>query len=389
LKENKQKFQTGNVLTISITHMVHDIYSSFLAPILPLLIEKLSISYSMVGLLTVIQRIPSLLNPLVGIVADKISVRYLLIIAPSITAVSMSLLGVAPHYTALAILLFMMGIGASLFHVPSPVMIKEVAGARIGKGMSFYMFGGEAARSIGPLVILGAVSVWGLEGTWKLIPFGLLASFILYLRFRKIPISDKLKERKSEIGLFTTFKDHLPLFFSIGGIVFFNSLIKGSLTTFLPIFLTSEGETLWFSGIALSTLQLAGAVGTFTSGTISDRIGRKKTLLIMATVNPILLLSFIFANDLLRFPILLTLGLFLFASTPVLLALVNDTRSEHPSFINGIFMTVNFSFGAIGVFCVGLLADVFGLQTTYLIAACGGVFTLLFILISSNQGKTV
>jgi FSR family fosmidomycin resistance protein-like MFS transporter len=380
LKENKQKFQTGNVLTISITHMVHDIYSSFLAPILPLLIEKLSISYSMVGLLTVIQRIPSLLNPLVGIVADKISVRYLLIIAPSITAVSMSLLGVAPHYTALAILLFMMGIGASLFHVPSPVMIKEVAGARIGKGMSFYMFGGEAARSIGPLVILGAVSVWGLEGTWKLIPFGLLASFILYLRFRKIPISDKLKERKSEIGLFTTFKDHLPLFFSIGGIVFFNSLIKGSLTTFLPIFLTSEGETLWFSGIALSTLQLAGAVGTFTSGTISDRIGRKKTLLIMATVNPILLLSFIFANDLLRFPILLTLGLFLFASTPVLLALVNDTRSEHPSFINGIFMTVNFSFGAIGVFCVGLLADVFGLQTTYLIAACGGVFTLLFIL---------
>lgn len=380
MKEDKQKFQTGNVLTISIAHMVHDIYSSFLAPILPLLIEKLSISYSMVGLLTVIQRIPSLLNPLVGIVADKISVRYLLIIAPSITAVSMSLLGVAPHYTALAILLFMMGIGASLFHVPSPVMIKEVAGARIGKGMSFYMFGGEAARSIGPLVILGAVSVWGLEGTWKLIPFGLLASFILYLRFRKIPISDKLKERKSEIGLFTTFKDHLPLFFSIGGIVFFNSLIKGSLTTFLPIFLTSEGETLWFSGIALSTLQLAGAVGTFTSGTISDRIGRKKTLLIMATVNPILLLSFIFANDLLRFPILLTLGLFLFASTPVLLALVNDTRSEHPSFINGIFMTVNFSFGAIGVFCVGLLADVFGLQTTYLIAACGGVFTLLFIL---------
>lgn len=380
MKENKQKFQTGNVLTISIAHMVHDIYSSFLAPILPLLIEKLSISYSMVGLLTVFQRIPSLFNPLVGIVADKISVRYLLIIAPSITAVSMSLLGVAPHYTALAILLFMMGIGASLFHVPSPVMIKEVAGSRIGKGMSFYMFGGEIARSLGPLVILGAVSVWGLEGTWKLIPFGLLASFILFLRFRKIPISDKLKERKSEIGLLPTFKNHLPLFFSIGGIVFFNSLIKGSLTIFLPIYLTSEGETLWFSGIALSTLQLAGAIGTFTSGTISDRIGRKKTLLIMATVNPILLLSFVYANDVMRFPILLTLGLFLFASTPVLLALVNDTRSEHPSFINGIFMTVNFSFGAIGVFCVGLLGDVFGLQTTYLIAACGGVFTLLFIL---------
>ncbi len=333
----------------------------------------------MVGLLTVIQRIPSLLNPFIGIAADKISVRYLLIIAPSITAVSMSLLGVAPHYTALAILLFMMGIGASLFHVPSPVMIKQVAGARIGKGMSFYMFGGEIARSLGPLVILGAVSVWGLEGTWKLIPFGLLASFILFLRFRKIKIADEFKGREKQVGIFKTFKNHIPLFLSIGGIIFFNSLIKGSLTTFLPIFLTSSGESLWFAGIALSVLQLAGAAGTFTSGTISDKIGRKKTMLIMATVNPLLMLAFIYSNDFLRFPILLVLGFFLFASTPVLLAVVNDTKSEHPSFVNGLFMTVNFSFAAIGVFCVGLLGDVFGLHTTYLIAACGGIFTLLFI----------
>ncbi len=334
----------------------------------------------MVGLLTVIQRIPSLLNPFIGIAADKISVRYLLIIAPSITAVSMSLLGAAPHYTALAILLFMMGIGASLFHVPSPVMIKQVAGVRIGKGMSFYMFGGEIARSLGPLVILGAVSVWGLEGTWKLIPFGLLASFILFLRFRKIKIADEFKGREKQVGIFKTFKNHIPLFLSIGGIIFFNSLIKGSLTIFLPIFLTSSGESLWFAGIALSVLQLAGAAGTFTSGTISDKIGRKKTMLIMATVNPLLMLAFIYSNDFLRFPILLVLGFFLFASTPVLLAVVNDTKSEHPSFVNGLFMTVNFSFAAIGVFCVGLLGDVFGLHTTYLIAACGGVFTLLFIL---------
>jgi FSR family fosmidomycin resistance protein-like MFS transporter len=100
----------------------------------------------------------------------------------------------------------------------------------------------------------------------------------------------------------------------------------------------------------------------------------------MAVVNPVLMLAFVYSNDLLRFPLLLILGLFLFASTPVLLAVVNDTKSEHPAFINGIFMTVNFSFSAIGIFCVGLTADLIGLETTYLISALCGVITLLFIL---------
>jgi len=32
IMQTKKKFQTGNVLSIASTHMLHDIYSSFLAP---------------------------------------------------------------------------------------------------------------------------------------------------------------------------------------------------------------------------------------------------------------------------------------------------------------------------------------------------------------------
>jgi len=87
-----KRFQTGNVIIISIAHLLHDIYSSFFAPILPLLIEKLSLSYSMVGVLTIIQRIPSLLNPFIGLLADKMQVRYLVIVTPAVTAVVASYL---------------------------------------------------------------------------------------------------------------------------------------------------------------------------------------------------------------------------------------------------------------------------------------------------------
>ena len=159
------KFNTIRVASISVAHHIHDIYTSFLAPILPLLMEKFGITYTLAGLLSLIQRIPSLANPFIGMVADKVSVRYFIILTPALTAISMSLIGVAPSYIFAAILLLVSGISSTLFHVPAPVMIKHVSGNKIGKGMSFYMVGGELARTIGPVTVLGAISLWGFEGT--------------------------------------------------------------------------------------------------------------------------------------------------------------------------------------------------------------------------------
>ena len=59
----KKTFQTGKVITVSFGHLVHDTYSAFLAPMLPLLIAKLGISLSMAGLLDVTRKIPSLFTP--------------------------------------------------------------------------------------------------------------------------------------------------------------------------------------------------------------------------------------------------------------------------------------------------------------------------------------
>ena len=41
---NGKKFQTGNVMLLTVTHLLHDVYSSFLAPLRPLLIEKFGLS---------------------------------------------------------------------------------------------------------------------------------------------------------------------------------------------------------------------------------------------------------------------------------------------------------------------------------------------------------
>jgi FSR family fosmidomycin resistance protein-like MFS transporter len=291
----------------------------------------------------------------------------------------MSLLGVAPSYIVLLILLFIMGIAASTFHVPAPVMIKEISGSRIGKGMSFFMLGGELARSIGPLVVLGGVSLWGLEGIYKLIPFGLTASIILFFRFRNLTV--KVNNTKIELpNILLAFKEHLSLFIIILGIFVFTSVAKGTITTFLTVFLTESGNSLWFAGISLSIFQLAGAGGTLFAGTISDKIGRKNVLLVSATLNPILLFLFIILPDVISIITLILLGFSLFAFTPVMLAMVNERKSEFPTFINGIFMTINFLSGAVAVSLVGVMADFFTLNTTYYLSAILSLGTIPFVL---------
>src|SRR4030065_1329964 len=151
------RFQMDRVLTIISGHFIHDTYSAFLAPLLPNLIQKLSLTYTQAGSLSAMAQLPSLLNPIIGYLDDKINLRFLVILAPAVSATTMSILGIAPNFLSLAILLFITGLSISAFHAPSPAMIARVSGLQVGRGMSLYMAAGELGRAIGPLV-----ASWGL-----------------------------------------------------------------------------------------------------------------------------------------------------------------------------------------------------------------------------------
>jgi len=382
----KGKFQRSNIILLSLTHLLHDIYSSFLAPLRPLLIEKFGITLAVASLWDLFQRIPWLLNPFIGMIAERTAARYFVILTPAITAVSMSLLGVAPSFTVVSILLLVMGISSAAFHVPSPVMVKKVSGRFTGKGMSYFMFGGEMARTLGPLVITGAVSLWGLEGTWKLIPFGLVASLILYFKLRKIRISSDLRKEDKKPQYWSSAKKLIPFFLILIGITFFRSIMKSGLTAFLPTYFYSEkGETLWFANSALAVFQLAGAMGTLLAGTISDRIGRKTSLLIISIVTPFLMALFVSSSGAWSFVFLLLLGIFVFAPGPVLMALVQDVSKELPVFMNSIYMTISFGTSAVSVVFAGVLGDWLGLDQTYLISAAIAIGAVPCVLLLKSK----
>lgn len=384
--QNKAKatdFQYSHVITVSAAHMIHDTYSSFLAPLLPFLIGKLGISYSLAGLLSVFQRLPSLLNPLVGIIADRLSMKTFLIISPALTTVAMSFLGLSPSYTVAAVLLFVTGLSSTMFHVPAPVIIRNLSGIRIGRGMSFYMLGGELARTLGPLTVLAAVSLWGLEGTWRLTPFGLFASAVLYWRLRSVNVQNHSKSTRPH--LLGTLKGLTPFFITLTAVVFFRALTKNAFTTFLPTFMTTKGASAWTGGGLLAILQLSGAGGTFLSGSISDKIGRKATLIGIAIASPLLMWLFIIANTMVRIPILILLGFFIFAAGPVLLALVQDNGSGRPALINGIYMTLNFASSSLVSVLIGAMGDLWTLETSFKIAALVSVLGIPAVMLLPRE----
>lgn len=377
-REYKDGFQTGNVTLISVAHFLHDAYSTYLPPILPLLIEKFGISLFLSGLLGVIQRIPNLLNPFIGIMAERVKVRYFVIFAPAVTTVAMSLIGVAPLYIVVAVLLFVSGLSSALFHVPAPVMISKLSGTRNGKGMSFFMFGGELASAVGPLILVAVVEIWGLAGTLRLIPFGIATSAVLWWRLRKISIQQEVYGSALKIDYLAIFRQFRPVFLNLGGIILFNGTLRATLILFLPVYLISEGENLWFAGVSLAVLQVSGAVGTLFSGSVSDRIGRRTTLLIATIASPLLMLLFLNTDGALRIITIVLLGVALMSPQSVMLASILDLDTKHKAFVNSIYMTMSFFVSALMAMAAGAIADHMGLARTFALFAVLSLAAIFF-----------
>jgi FSR family fosmidomycin resistance protein-like MFS transporter len=136
-------FEGGRVSTIAAGHWVHDSYTAFLAPLLIVFKQSFGLSNTEAGLLSVFMQEASLLQPVIGGVADRFHARYFVILAPMVTGIAMSLLGVAPSYLALALLLTITGLSSACIHAVGPVMTGNVSGKRLGMGMSIW----SSARS--------------------------------------------------------------------------------------------------------------------------------------------------------------------------------------------------------------------------------------------------
>ena len=372
--ETENNFQTSKVVTITSGHFIHDTFTAFLAPLLPQLIEKLSLSLTQAGSLSAIMQIPALLNPLIGYLDDKVNLRLLVILAPAVTASMMSLMGLAPSYAALVLLLFITGMSSALFHATAPAMVARISGQQVGKGMSFFMAAGEMGRTLGPLLATWAFTAWALEGMARLVVLGWASSLVIYLRFRDIPLHVQKQ---------SGFRQMLPaarrLFVPLLLLVFARSFVVTSLGVYMPTLLQGEGASLWKASGALTIYQFAGVVGALTGGTISDRLGRKPVLFAVTLFSPFLMLAFLNTQGWLWVVVLLVTGLLGLSGQPILLALVQDYLPQHRSVANGFFMAMSFIALSLTSVLIGALADRLGLHQAFFWSAIIGFVAVPFV----------
>jgi FSR family fosmidomycin resistance protein-like MFS transporter len=372
-------FQTGRVVTISAAHGVHDTYTAFLPSLLPVFISSLMLSKTEAGLLTVFLQAPSLLQPFIGHLADRISLRYLVILAPGVSAVMMSLLGLAPMYAVLALLLMLAGISSACLHAVGPVMAGRLSGSRLGRGMGFWMVGGELGRTLGPIVIVSALQILAPRSTPWLMVAGLSMSVLLLVLLRDV--AGRPPDAAEALSWAEALRSLGPLLAPLIGIIIVRSFMVSALTTYLPTFLSEEGTGLVLAGASLSLLEGAGVVGALLGGSLSDRLGRRTVLFVSMLATPLLMFAFLAADGWLHIPLLLLLGLSALSVGPVIMALVQESLPENRALANGLYMAISFVLRSGVIMVIGGIGDLLSLRSAFTVSAVAPLLGLPIILL--------
>ena len=168
---------------IALAHCINDAYASIVPPLLPRIMDDLGISIAMAATLGAAFSIATALpQPFFGYLGDRFGRRTLAVGGMLVSAVFVSVIGFAPSYWALLVLLVVGGLGGAAFHPPgASYAVRLTAGKGGGARYSIFSFGGAAGYSVGPLVAVGLVAWGGMERLWvAMLPALLLAPFFFF-----------------------------------------------------------------------------------------------------------------------------------------------------------------------------------------------------------------
>jgi FSR family fosmidomycin resistance protein-like MFS transporter len=363
------------ILAISFCHLLNDMMQSLLPAIYPDLKTSFGLSFGQIGLVTLAYQITaSLLQPLVGLYADKRPTPLALPGGTLFSMAGLAVLSVAHAYPVLLAGACLLGMGSSVFHPESSRVARMAAGGRYGLAQSVFQVGGNAGQALGPLAAALVVVRWGQS---SLVFFALLAMLSCAVLWN--------------VGMW--YKHHGLARLSRGGakgagpaaiapaaarrgiailltLIFSKYVYLASLTSYFTFFLIERfGLSVQAAQLHLFAFLAAVAVGTVAGGPLGDRFGRKYVIWFSILGALPFALALPYVSLFWTGPLTVMIGLVLASAFPAIVVMGQELAPGKVGMISGLFFGTSFGMGGLGAAVLGWLADAHGIETVYRICA--------------------
>ena len=381
----------GVIVAISFCHLLNDMMQSLLPAIYPNLKAELALSFSQVGLITLVyQMTASILQPLVGLYADKRPTPNALPGGTIFSLAGLLLLSVAHSYWLLLVGAALLGMGSSVFHPESSRVARMAAGQRHGLAQSMSQVGGNAGSALGPLAAAIVVVRWGQSSLAFFAMLALLSCAILWnvgQWYRHHGLARLNRGGAGGLALPT-----LPRRKVLGGVAILLALIfskyvyLSSLTSYFTFYLIHRfGVSVDVAQIYLFVFLGAVALGTIAGGPLGDRFGRKYVIWFSILGALPFTLALPHVGLFWTGPLIVAIGLILASAFPAIVVFAQELVPGKIGMISGLFFGFSFGMGGIGAAVLGEVADRAGIETVYAVCAWLPAIGLLAIFLPGRN----
>lgn len=265
---------------------IFDYYEVFLMTMLVIPIAaEFHLTTTQVGLLFSVQLLFLAVGGVTfGFLADKIGRKKVLMLTIIIFSVGTLARGAAPSYEVLLLLTALAATGIGGEYGVGQTLVSETVPAQRRGWYSGLLYGGIYVGILAGALVGGYVAP-GIGWRWTFVLSGLPVLFVLWVR-RHTPESeiwlnrDRTSKVRKERTKITSHLVRVWLLCVLAAALQFFAYY--GLASFLPTYLVKQGSSIAGASTWLVFTAIAGAIGCFGGSLLSDRIGRRATLSILA-----------------------------------------------------------------------------------------------------------